>query len=103
MPDGQSKIADGACAIGLHQDILRLEIPVGDGRLPLRTDDLHVKMRQPGSDRPSHPDHTVRVHGRSVQIIEQGALLVIVCDQPQLGPRPVICVPRKKRVQLYLR
>lgn len=45
MPDGQSKIADRACAIRLHEDIFRLEIPVSDGWFPLRADDLHVKMR----------------------------------------------------------
>ena len=91
MPDGQSEIADRACTIRLHEDILRFEIPVSDGRLPLRADDLHVKMRQPGGDRQGHPDHTVRVHGRSVQIIEQRALLVVIGDQPQLGPRAIIC------------
>lgn len=80
MSDSQSEIANRACAIRFHKDVLRLEIPVSNGGLPLSTDDLHVKMRKPGSNRQGHPDHTVRVHGRSVQIIEQRTFLVIICD-----------------------
>lgn len=63
---------------------------MSDGRLALRADYFHMKMRQASGDRQGHPYHTVRVDGRSVEVIEQRALLVIIRYQPQLCPRAVI-------------
>jgi len=64
---------------------------VSNGRLALRADYFHVKMRQAGGDRQGHPYHTVRIDARSVEIIEERALLVVIRYQPQLCPRAVIC------------
>ena len=34
---GQTQVSDGRRAALLHQDVLGLDVPVGDGRLPCRT------------------------------------------------------------------
>lgn len=63
---------------------------MSDGRLALRADYFHMKMRQASGDRQGHSYHTVRINGRSVEVIEERALLVIIRYQPQLRPCAVI-------------
>lgn len=45
VPDGQSEIAYGAGTISLHEDIFWLQVPMSNGRLALRADYFHVKVR----------------------------------------------------------
>lgn len=90
MPDGETQVADGAGAVRLDEDVLRLEVSVSDRRLTLSPDNLHVQMGEARRDRETHAYHSVRVHGRTVQVIKQRSLLVVVGYQPQLRPRAVV-------------
>jgi hypothetical protein len=51
---------------------------------------VHVQMCQTRSDGQSHADHAVGIHRVPAQEIEEGAVLVVVGNKPQLSPRPVI-------------
>lgn len=42
-PDGQSKVCNGTCAILLHQDVLALDVTVGNSRLSWRTKKILAK------------------------------------------------------------
>ena len=45
-PDGEAKVGDGAAAVPLDEDVLGLDVPVGDGRLALSSKDLGVEVGQ---------------------------------------------------------
>lgn len=59
--------------------------------LTLRAHDLHVQVCQPTGDGQCQPHHALHCHRAPVQVVEQGPLLVVLGDEPQLGPGPVIC------------
>lgn len=61
------------------------------GPLTLGTHDLHVQVRQPTGSRQGQLNHALNRHGVPVEIIEQGAVLMIVRDEPQLCPGAIIC------------
>jgi hypothetical protein len=42
--DGQAQVSDAAGAVLLHQDVLALQVSVGDGRLALGAVDLRVEV-----------------------------------------------------------
>jgi len=69
----------------------------GGGALTLRAHDLHVQVCQAAGDGQCQPHHALRRHRAPVQVVEQGALLVVLRDEPQLGPGPVVCREEARR------
>lgn len=62
----------------------------GRGALALRADDLHVEVGQAAGHRQRQLHHALHRHRPSVQVVEQGPLLVVLGDKPELRPCPVI-------------
>jgi len=56
VSDGESKVCNDAAAVSPHQDILGLDVPVGDGGLALRPKDLRVQGDQ-ARDRGNQDPH----------------------------------------------
>lgn len=56
----------------------------------MRANDLHVEVGQAAGHRQRQPDHALHRHRASVQVVEQRALLVVLGDEPELSPRPII-------------
>ena len=75
----------------VDQDVLALEVSVGDGGLSLRAEDLHMEVSHAAGDGQGHAEAARRVHGALLQEVVQGAHLVEVRYQPQLRAR----VPRR--------
>lgn len=107
MTNGQAQVADGATQIGLHQDVLALQISVGDAGLAsallafltlrlavldISPDDVHVEVSEAGCDCERHQNHRSRVDGVGGQEIEERAVFMVVGDQPQLRPCSVVFV-----------
>lgn len=64
-----------------------------DGRccaVTLCSYDLHVQMSQAASGGQGQLDHAFHGHRVSVQVVEQGAVLMVIGHQPQLGPCSII-------------
>lgn len=57
---------------------------MGDGRLALGAEDLHVQMRQAAGDGERHAEAAARVQGAQLKVVVQRAHLVVVGDEPQL-------------------
>lgn len=66
--------------------------------LTLSAQDLHVQVRQAAGGRQRQFDHALDGDGVTVQVVEKGAVLVIVGHQPQLGPGAVVWRTRWHRV-----
>lgn len=64
----------------------------------LSTHDLHVQVGQPAGSRQSKLDHPLYGHRVAVQVVKERSVLVVIGDEPQLCPRPVVC--RRKAVFL---
>lgn len=86
-----TQVGDAALAVLVDKYVFALKVSVGDGRLSLGAEDLHVEVCQAAGDGQGQNDHAVHRHCVPVQVVEQGAVLVVLCHQPQLGPRAVIC------------
>lgn len=69
----------------LDQYVFALQVSVGDGRFALGAKDFHVEMRQPASDGERHAEAAGSIQGAELKVVVQGAHLVEVGDQPQLG------------------
>jgi hypothetical protein len=50
-----------------------------------------VQVGEPRGDGQRHLDERPRVHGARRQEVKQRPVLVVVRDQPELGPRAVVC------------
>lgn len=44
--DSQAEVGDTARPVPLHQDVLAFQVAVGNGRLPLRAEDLGVEVAE---------------------------------------------------------
>ena len=55
--DGQAKVGDDAAAVGAHQDVLGLDVAVGDGRLALGPEYLRVQVHQARDGRDQNPEY----------------------------------------------
>lgn len=80
-----TEVGDAALAVLLHQHVLALQVAVGDGRLALRAEDLHVEVGEAAGDGQSHAQAAGGVQGAELKVVVQGAHLVEVGDEPQLG------------------
>ena len=85
--DGQAQVGDAAGAVLLHQDVLALEVAVGDGGLALRAVDLGVEVAEAARHRVGQPQQAGGVQAAHAQEVVQRALLVVVRDQEELCQR----------------
>ena len=83
--DCQSQVCDAAGAVPLHQDVLALEVAVGDGGFALGAVDLRVEVAEAAGGGVGQSEQGLCVQGRLLQEVVQGAVLVIMGDEPQLG------------------
>lgn len=51
---------------------------------------LHVQVSQATGSGQGQLDHALHRHRVAVQVVEQGAVLMVVRYQPQLRPRPIV-------------
>jgi len=69
--------------------------PFSNSALTLSTHNLHVQMGQPARSRQGELDHPLDSHRVSIQVVKERSVLVVIGDEPQLSPRPVICSRRE--------
>lgn len=74
----------------------------GRGALALRAHDLHVEVCQAAGHRQRQLHHALHRHRPPVQVVEQRPLLVVLGDEPQLRPRPVI-YPEEARLFRFMK
>jgi len=82
--DGEAEVGDAAGAVLLDQDVLALQVPVGDGRLALRAVDLGVQVAEAAGGRVRQPQQGLRVQRAQLQVVVQRAVLVVVGDEEEL-------------------
>jgi hypothetical protein len=105
VTNGKAEIANGAGQVGLHENVLALEIAMSDAWLSgaLLTlaavrladespNDVHVQVSQTGCYGERHDDHGPRTHGVRIQKVKERAVLMVVGDEPELSPRSVVLV-----------
>lgn len=80
-----TEVSNAAMSVLLHQYVFALEVPVGNGRLALSAEDLHMEVRQAARDGKRHAEAAGCVQGAELKVVVQGAHLMEVCDQPQLS------------------
>lgn len=80
-----TQVSDAALQIFLHQDILALQVSVSDGRFAFSAKNLRVQVHQPAGYRRRHVQPICHLHGNTLQVVIERAVLVIVCDEPQLS------------------
>ena len=83
--DGKGEVSDDAAAVFPHQDVLRLDVPVGDGWLALGPEYLGVKVDHPGDGGDQHLHGVGLGESGPVEMVVERAQGVIVSHQPQLG------------------
>lgn len=86
--DGQAQVGDAAGAVLLHQDVLALQVSVGDGRLALGAVDLRVEVTQAAGGGVGQSQQALGVQRGEPQVVVQGAVLMVVCDEEELGEGP---------------
>lgn len=84
--DCQAQVGDAARPVSLHQDVLALQVAVGDGRLPLRAEDLGVEVAETRDGGVGQPQHGSVVQGAGLEVVVQGAVFMAVSDQVKLRP-----------------
>lgn len=80
-----TQVSDAALAVLVDKYVFALEVSVGDGGLALGAEDLHMEVCQAAGDGEGHAQAAGSVQGAQLQIVIQGAHLVEVGYQPQLG------------------
>ncbi len=82
-----TQVSDAALQIFLHQDVLALQVSVSDGRFALSAKDLRVQVHQPAGYWRRHVQSICHLHSNTLQVVVEWAVLVVVCDEPQLSAR----------------
>lgn len=86
--DGQSEVSDTTGPVSFHQDVFTLQVSVCDGRFALRAVDLGVQVTKARYGRVGQFQQRLDVQGVGLQVVVQRSVLVIVCDEVELRPRP---------------
>lgn len=84
--DRQSQVGDAAGPVPFHQDVLALQVPVGDGRLALGAEDLGVEVTEARHGGVRQSQHGFVVQRGGFEVVIQGAVFVAVGDQVELSP-----------------
>lgn len=82
----QPEVGYTARSVPFHQDVLALQVPVGDGRLALGAEDLCVQVAKAWHGGVSQPQHGLIVQSGGFEVVVQRAIFVAVSDQVELGP-----------------
>lgn len=82
----QPEVGYTARPVSFHQDVLALQVPVGDGRLALGAEDLCVQVAEARHRGVSQPQHGLIVQSGGFEVVVQRAIFVAVSDQVELGP-----------------
>ena len=82
--DGEAEVGDAAGAVLLDQDVLALQVPVGDGRFALRAVDLRVEVAEAAGRRVRQAQEGLRVQRGQLQVVVQRAALMEVGDEEEL-------------------
>lgn len=93
----QPKVCDATRAVFLDQDVLALQVSVGDGRLALGPIDLRVEVAQAAGGRVGQSQQGLGVQRRGPQVVVQGAVLVIVGDEEELRKGPCALDVRRNK------
>lgn len=80
-----TQVGDAALSVPLYQDIPTFQVSVCDSRLFLGADYFSVEMDQAAGHRQAHSQAALRLQAAVLQEVIQGAQLVKVGDEPQLG------------------
>ena len=84
--DRQAQVGDAAGAVPLHQDVLALQVAVGDGGLALRAVDLRVQVAEARDGGVGQLEQRAHVQRVGAEVVVQRAVLVVVSDQVELRP-----------------
>lgn len=84
--DRQSQVGNAAGPVPFHQDVLALQVPVGNGRLALGTEDLGVEVTEARHGGVRQSQHGFIIQRGGFEVVVQGAVFVAVGDQVELGP-----------------
>lgn len=84
--DCQSEVSYTARPVSFHQYVLTLQIPVSDGGFSLGAEDLGVEVTEARHGGVSQPQHGFIVQSGWFEVVVQGAILMVVGDQVELGP-----------------
>ena len=84
--DCQSEVSYTARPVSFHQYVLTLQVPVSDGRFALGAEDLGVEVTEARHGGVSQPQHGFVVQSGWFEVVVQGAILMVVSDQVELGP-----------------
>ena len=82
--DGEAEVGDAAGAVLLDQDVLALQVSVGDGWFALRAVNLGVQVTEATGRRERQPQQRLRVQRGQLQVVVQRAVLVVVGDEKEL-------------------
>lgn len=82
--DGEAQVSDAAGSVLLDQDVLALQVSVGDGGLPLRAVDFRVQVTEAARRRIRQPQQHLRVQRAQLQVVVERAVLVVVGDEEEL-------------------
>lgn len=82
--DGEAQVRDAAGAVLLHQDVLALQVSVGDGGLALRAVDLRVQVAEAAGGGVGESQQRRSVQRVHLQVVVQRAVLMVVCDEEEL-------------------
>lgn len=80
-----TQVCDAALLIILHQDVPALQVPVSNGWFSLGPKNLHVQVDQAADDGAGQPQAALCVQHCALQVVVEGAVLVVVSDEPELG------------------
>ena len=85
MRHRQPQVPDAAGSVRLDEDVLGLDVAVGDGQLAVVADDLGVEVDEAGRRPVRQGQQLGGGEGGALQVVVERALAVVVGDEPQLG------------------
>lgn len=90
LPDilhSETKVSYATLPIFLHQYIFGFDVSVGNGWLSLGPKDFSVEMTEATRCGVADTDHGVVIEGGLLEVVMEGALGVVVCDEQHLSQR----------------
>lgn len=82
--DSETEVGNAAGTVLLDQDVLALQVSVGDGGLSLRAVDLSVQVAEAAGGRVGKSQQGLRVQCGQLQVVVQRAVLMVVGDKEEL-------------------
>lgn len=85
--DGEAEVSDAARSILLDQDVLALQVSMGDGRFTLCAVNFSVKVTEAARRRVRQPQQHLRIQRGQLQVVVQRAVLMVIGDEEELCER----------------